>query len=428
MPMRFSLHTVQILFVMSLLGLVRPEKSQAQEYLAESLDLFLDCRRCDTDYIRREIPYVNHVRDRQVAHVHLLITSQRTGSGGQNYQMNFIGLKQFSALTDTLFFISSNTDTNDEVRRGMTRVIAAGLMRYLARTSLANQLQISSTGQREGDPVTTNPEDDPWKSWVFNVGAEGEYEEEESQNEIRGSARLSAARVTEEWKIRMNFRANYREQKFDVGDRIITNTVESGNLWLFVAKSLGAHWSAGASSFTDTSTRRNTKLSSSIGPAIEYNIFPYSQSSEREIRVQYWMTVKRVEYEEITIFDKLQETLLSHRFEVRLDFRQPWGSANARFEASQFLTDFEESKTDFYNIELSGFINVRLVRGLSVNLGGGVEFVHDQLYLVKEEATEEEILLGTKQLPTDFQFDFRIGLNYSFGSIYNNVVNPRFGF
>ena len=426
--MIFSFRTLSFFALNLFFALVRPQTGQAQDYLSESLNVFLDCRRCDDDYIRREIPYVNHVRDRQDAHVHILITTQRTGSGGRNYQLNFIGLKQFSALSDTLYFVSSGTDTRDEVRRGMTRVIAGGLMRYLARTSLADQLQISSTGQGNTEPVTANPENDPWKSWVFNVGAEGDYEEEESQNEVEVSTRLSAARVTQEWKIRLNFRANYERQNFDVGDRIVTNTIESGNLWMFVAKSLGDHWSAGASSFTDTSTRRNTKLSSSIGPAIEYNIFPYSESSQREIRLQYWMTVKRVEYEEVTIFDKLEENLLSHRFEVRLDFRQPWGSANARVEASQILTDFDESKTDFYNVELGGFVNVRLVRGLSVSLGGGIEFVHDQLYLVKEEATEEEILLGTKQLPTDFQFEFSVGLNYSFGSIYNNVVNPRFGF
>jgi hypothetical protein len=42
-----------------------------------TLAVFLDCQGgCDTQFIRTEIAYVNWVRDRTVADVHVLITSQ----------------------------------------------------------------------------------------------------------------------------------------------------------------------------------------------------------------------------------------------------------------------------------------------------------------------------------------------------------------
>jgi hypothetical protein len=40
--------------------------------------------------------------------------------------------------------------------------------------------------------------------------------------------------------------------------------------------------------------------------------------------------------------------------------------------------------------------------------------------------TNEEILVRQLELATGYQYEFSVGISYSFGSIYNNVVNPRF--
>jgi len=51
---------------------------------ADALRVFLDCDRgCDFDYLRQEITFVNYVRDRRDAQVHVLITRERTAAGGQ---------------------------------------------------------------------------------------------------------------------------------------------------------------------------------------------------------------------------------------------------------------------------------------------------------------------------------------------------------
>lgn len=108
-----------------------------------------------------------------------------------------------------------------------------------------------------------------------------------------------------------------------------------------------------------------------------------------------------------------------------MDDRQPWGSAHAELEGSNFLTDFESSEFKYYRVEVGASITVRLIHGLNVNFGFGYELLKDQLFLVKEELEEHEILLGTKQLPTSYGYDVRMGFCYNFGSIYNNVVNSR---
>ena len=53
--------------------------------------------------------------------------------------------------------------------------------------------------------------------------------------------------------------------------------------------------------------------------------------------------------------------------------------------------------------------------------------IHDQLSLIKGEATLEQVLLRRTMLETNYSYYFSFGLSYTFGSIYSNVVNPRFG-
>ncbi|GMQ80725.1 MAG: hypothetical protein BMS9Abin05_0153 [Rhodothermia bacterium] len=425
--MKLAASFLLCLFVVTAITSLFPRAVTAQNLALESIDVFLDCERrsCDFDYIRREIPYVNYVRDRTEALVHILVTTERTGSGGRAYKLNFVGMKDFSALSDTLRYTSSGTDTDDERRTGLVRKIAEGLVRYISRTSIADRMVITVTRVSEDELLTSNPPDDPWDSWNFGVGLNGEYEAEETSNNANIRGRLSANRTTEEWKLIFSLGINYRERNFDVGDQTITSITKSGNFWTYVVKSIAPQWSVGVSSFTDTSTRQNRKLSSSLAPAIEYSLFPYSESNQRQITFVYELRFQTVEYEELTVFDKTHEKLLSQSLKLNLDYRQPWGSASAQLEGSNFITDFESSRTEFYSVEVSGSISVRLVRGLNVNLGFGYDLVKDQLFLVKEELTEEEILLGTKRLPTSYEYEFRMGFSYNFGSIYNNVVNSR---
>ncbi|MBT8462865.1 MAG: hypothetical protein KJO44_10135, partial [Gemmatimonadetes bacterium] len=139
----------------------------------ETVRVFLDCRtRCDFDFIRQEIPYVAWVRDRKDAQVHLLITSQRTGAGGRENTLAFIGLEDMASVTDTLLQVSSPTDTDAEEREQLTRTIELGLIAYVARTPQAARLDVIWTAPAEAmlDAVEA---DDPWNSWIFRLRASG---------------------------------------------------------------------------------------------------------------------------------------------------------------------------------------------------------------------------------------------------------------
>ena len=210
-------------------------------------------------------------------------------------------------------------------------------------------------------------------------------------------------------------------------DSSARSTFRSGNADAMAVKSLGPHWSLGAFSSLTTSSFNNTKLKASLAPAIEYNIFPYSESSRRAFAFSYFLALQSLRYDEVTVYDETQQILLQQRLEADLEFEQPWGSASASLSVSNYITDFSQSLSDLYRIQLFAYAEIRIVRGLSVFGWGNVSRIRDQIFLPKEEASEEDILLGTIQLPTDFAFSTSIGLSYRFGSIYNNIVNPRFG-
>ena len=91
--------------------MILPRAAAGQEHAesrpsTDALRIFLDCGSCDFDYLRREIPFVNYVRDRKEADVHILVTTQPTGSGGTEYVFKFIGLDRFANVDDELNYKS----------------------------------------------------------------------------------------------------------------------------------------------------------------------------------------------------------------------------------------------------------------------------------------------------------------------------------
>ena len=99
---------------------------------------------------------------------------------------------------------------------------------------------------------------------------------------------------------------------------------------------------------------------------------------------------------------------------------QPWGGLNINVEGSNYFQNFDQ-----HRLELNGDIELRLLKGLFLEIGGGVEFIHDQLHLPREGASLEDILLRRRELTTSYEYEMYIGISYTFGSIYNNIVNDR---
>jgi hypothetical protein len=401
--------------------------AQAQTAV-ETVNVFLDCDDCDTDFIRTEIKYVNWVRDRAVADVHVLVSEEETGGGGDRFTFHFTGLRGFAGREDTLHYTSSNNDTDDEVRRGYTRTLSIGLVPYVARTANGlQQLNISWQGAdtvRQAEPVTR--QHDPWNFWVFTVGLNSSMDGEESQRSLDWEGQLEANRTTEGYKIQIELDGEYGEERFtldedDGSSRDITSIRKEYTLELLTVKSLGQHWSAGLAAQARKATFGNIELGLNGGPAVEFSLWPYREATRRSMVVRYSTRVRSFNYEELTIYDKLKETHPAHNLNAEFDMKQRWGSLSFEAEMWQYLHN-----TAFYQISTFGSANVRLFKGFSVNFYGGYARVRDQLALSQEELTPEEILLQQQELRTGYRYEAGVGVSYSFGSIFNNIVNPRF--
>jgi len=419
-----------LMLLIALLMAVQPAQAQNGNGRPETLSVFLDCgRSCDFDYVRRTIPYVDWVRERLESDVHVLVTSRESGSGGRVYELQFLGLGDLEDMTDTHGFTSASTDTDAERREGLTAAIATGLVRFLLTTEMGRDIQVSVPVSAQSEAPDLGPDviDDPWDYWVFNIRVNGDIEGEENERQYRIDTRVSADRVTEEWKIGISGRMNYRESEFDLSSGTVRSTRRDGNVFGQVVKSIGPHWSAGFTTYTNTSSQRNTDLSMSISPTVEYAFFPYSQTSTRDLRARYELNFRRNTYEERTVYNETEQVLVQNQLMIFTNFRQPWGSAGARFTVESYITDFEQSLFDLYNVGIRGDMNVRIARGLSVNFNAEISSVNDQIWLPAQQSGDEEILLGNAALPTSFDYEVGFGFSYRFGSLYNNVVNPRFG-
>jgi hypothetical protein len=162
-------------------------------------------------------------------------------------------------------------------------------------------------------------------------------------------------------------------------------------------------------------------LAIEIGPAVEYNIFPYEESTRRALTFILGAFFNYFDYDEITIFDETTETRPSGVLEIEYSVRQPFGTINIGFGAFAYLDNLEQ-----HSFELGGRLNIRLVRGLELNINGEIERIKDQIHLARGGATDEEVLLRRRELGTEWRYRLGLSLSYTFGSIYNNVVNPRF--
>jgi hypothetical protein len=385
----------------------------------DALRVFLDCGRCDFDFLRTEITFVTYVRDRKQAEVHVLVTTQPTGSGGTEWVLKFIGLERFAGIEQTLTFTTPQTATDDDERRAFARTFKLGLVRYVAETPLADRIDI---GFRKPDEQASPAKArDPWNYWFFRTSLFGFFESERAESAKEIGASIAATHTTEPLRINLSVRGEYEEQRFTFSDegqfRNVSHDFEAGAL---AVKSLSPHWSAGLRANAASSTFLNLDFVTRIAPAVEYDVFPYTDWTRRRLTVQYTIGLDRFGYEEVTIFDRTRETLWDQAVIVSAGARQPWGSLNGSAELMHYLNDVHKNR-----IRLNGNIEVRLFKGFEFEIGGSYSRIRDQIYLPKGEASDEEVLVRRRQLATGYRYAIELGVTYSFGSIYNNIVNPR---
>jgi hypothetical protein len=267
---------------------------------------------------------------------------------------------------------------------------------------------------------------DPWKAWVFELDANGSIDKEARQEQFEWGGSFDARRITSRWKFGFSADAEFNENRFRLdeedGGAEIVSIRENYSGGAVAVRSHGPHWGSGFQVSLSSSTFSNTRFALRAAPAIEYSVFPYDEFTRRQLTVQYSVGMSSYKYREVTIFGRLEETRPTHALVIGYDVSQPWGSADVTFETARYLDDRTQWRLDF-----EGEIDVRVTRGLSIELGGSRSVIRDQLAIAARDATPEEILLELRDLQTNFQYDVRIGISYTFGSLFSSVVNPRFG-
>ncbi|MFC2157123.1 hypothetical protein ACFLT9_04740 [Acidobacteriota bacterium] len=420
--MKKAVYLILIVFSLVLTGFAVPADIQSDDVDIEELKksapkVFFDCGMCDIDYIRTHITYVNYVRDRKEAQIHVMVTTLGTGSGGREYTLAFIGQLDFIGINDTQTYYSLQTETQDEIREGLTDALKIGLMSFVAKTPIAQRIKINYASE-SGTEIKANN----WNNWVFRVSGSGRISGEESYKTRSLSGSFSANRTTEDFKISMSLHINHNRDVFTISDEDLSSTQESMNFSGLFVKSLGEHWSVGAFIRAGSDSYKNVKYSIVPSPAVEYNLFPYSDSTRRQMRFLYRIGFNIIRYREETIYGKITENLLQESLAVTLSLKEKWGTISTTLEGSHYFHDFNKNRLTFFNI-----LNLRLFKGFSVFMFGGGSRIHDQLSLQKGGATLEEALLKRKQLATSYDYFFSVGFSFTFGSIFTNVVNPRFG-
>jgi hypothetical protein len=172
----------------------------------------------------------------------------------------------------------------------------------------------------------------------------------------------------------------------------------------------------------NTSTSENYDFNTTVMPSIEYDLFPYSEATHRQLRFLYSIGYQYSNYSDTTIYNKTSENLFGHQLRVAYQIQKKWGSIYFSLRGLNYFHDFSK-----HMIASDLFARIRVFKGLSVTLNLEAARINDQLSLRKGELSEAERLLRLKEQATGYQFETGIGLTYTFGSIYNNIVNPRFG-
>lgn len=388
---------------------------------AGRLRLYLELKQAwaDEAYLREELPWVDWVRDPAGAQVQLILVVEAAGGGGSTYTIRLVGLGEFSGIDDRFTYSVAPASTPVAVRQGLAIRLALGLARYAARLRQADSLELKVKEGAVAEPTAAKT--DPWNGWVHRVQANGYFSGESQTAASSTSVFVGSAKVTAEDFYRVSLMGNWNQSRFELEDSVLRTRTESYSAAAALARGLSDRWTWGLMGGVVRSPLSNLASRIRIGPALEYNLWKYSESSQRQLTFLYRPGLRRTVYMEETLYGKTQEADADNSLTIALDLNQPWGTVSASLFGSAFLGDWTKNSLGVY-----GSMDLRVAKGLSLNLYASYSRVRDQVALPRSGASDEDVLLRRRELATDYRFYGSVGVSYTFGSIFNSAVNSRF--
>tara|TARA_B100001173_G_scaffold311772_1_gene330144 strand:- start:7928 stop:9139 length:1212 start_codon:yes stop_codon:yes gene_type:complete len=383
---------------------------------SDKIKVFLSCP-CDNDFIKQNTLIFDYVRDRTLSDIEVFVFQITNAGGGRSFSFEYKGKNNFQNLENQISTDIPKNFTFIETREILLKTYKLGIVYFMQNIDYQNQLDITFLDKEfESDELSS----DKWKNWVFEVSGSFNFENEKSIKEEEINFGADVDRVTEMWRIRSDLNLKRSVKFFSGDDESYNSERERANFSGSVVRSLSSHFSTGVFGSYLKDTFLNYKSSVNFSPALEYNFIPYSEVLTKEITLAYKIGYNFYEYFDKTIYGFINQEMFNQSLTLNLRYREKWGSIYSYLVASQFVDQPDQNRLTFNN-----YINLRVFRGLSLRVSGNFQLIRDQINLPKGEASIEDLLLRQRQISTNFQNRVSLGLSYTFGSIFNNIVNTR---
>ncbi|MEN0045944.1 MAG: hypothetical protein AAF806_02685 [Bacteroidota bacterium] len=384
------------------------------------LNVFLDCNFCNDSQIKQELDYLNFAVDAYRSNLHILLNRQGLATGANQYNLEVIGRDEWENEKVSFQFNSQPAMTSFEETELIIEKLKIGLAPFLAKTALVDgiNLKVEKPKKEEGKQVV--PYESFWQNWIYELRGSMNWSSEAIRSNFRFRTNMDIDNVTPEWRVRIRPFYSFQRQSVETSEGKAVSERERKYFSGSVVRSISDHWSVGFFNSYFSSDYNNIDLDIWVAPALEYSIFSYDEVPMKEFTVAYRVGYLSRSYLEETIYNLMEEQRYRHMLNVDLRMRRPWGNIFAGVSGSNYLHDWSKNR-----VSLNGRFSVRVYKGLSINFGGNYEIINDQISLPKGEVSLEDLLLAQRQAATDFEAGMNFGLNYTFGALYNNIVNTR---
>lgn len=371
-----------------------------------------------SDYFRQNLD-MQYCNVRNDADVIIAIGEESNSAGGYTYSLFLYGNNEFMNINDTMAIQTEPGISESELRNHILKMLKLGLVKYMIAGDQTDNISVeySSNRLKPEESIT-----DSWNNWYMKIAGSGQFYGEQSFYRRLLYGAVNATRVTENNKMSLSVSGEYDYSEFimdSLSSIIMKKPTYSFNSYF--ANGINEHWTYGAYLKYYHSSYYNWQNIYEIMPAIEFNFFPYDESSSRQLTIMYRPFAGYYRYIEQTIFGKTEEIMTGQKFIIAADYIQKWGNAEISLSYSHQFTDI--SKYDLY---LNSNLDFYILKGLSLSLYTYFLLQRNQFYISAEGASQEEILLEQKKLQTNFEYNISVYITYTFGTKNRSIVNSRF--
>ena len=379
----------------------------------EKIKAYIDCR-CDENYLKQQTSFLEYVRDQDLADIEIFVRDVWNPAGSRAFEIKIDGNNEYKELSSTTLAIGFANDTSSTLREKLLNKLKLALVPFLDKADYSLKLDIDSNFDK------SIIDDEKWKNWVFELSGSYNSDREESRKTNRYDIEFEIDKLTPDWRIGIELERSESNRRYYSDDNVYTSNRKTTRIRGRVVRSISDHFSTGVFFGASQNTYENLDFSSYLSPAIEYSYFPYEDVLSKEITLAYRVGFGKRNYIEKTIYGFEKQNLTSQTLSMNIRFRQKWGNISTSINATQYLNDGSKKRFSFRSD-----LDFRIFEGLALRLSGNINLIREQYNLAAASTSIEELLLQQRQIATDYETRFSIGLSYTFGSIYNSIINTR---